>query len=373
MIDCINELRQNCTKNSNFYNNCIPLTNEEWSSVISVICIGALIANLGINSIAGSLKKKIIANNVLYALGSVCIIMMSNYYVLLAGRLFIGLSIGVTCSVVPLYLNMIAPQSKRGIFCCMHGCGIVVGVLVGQILAYYFNSSSTWRYSYFMNLVFLLAYTVILFSVTNIESNQLQSDRSDVSVSYLIKNKEARKSLCLGIIVHLTQQLSCINGVIYYSSTILKDTKNPPLYSIGVGVMSVISTFVSLFVIDHFGRKLMFLLSSFITVIGLTCLAFKVNELLSLFIYIAGFNMGLGPVVWMLTGEIFPNNHKKAGATVAVSVNWISNYCVAKAFPIILAKTGSYSFLYYALSVIIAGIYFSVCFKETKGKPNKFQ
>ncbi|KAM0674551.1 hypothetical protein GVAV_002169 [Gurleya vavrai] len=370
MFDCVNSIRKIQSEN-NLINKSLLISDVKFSFLNSIICIGALVSNLGINSFNGSLKSKILYNNVFYIAGNILIIMMTNFYTVLIGRFLIGLAIGVTCSIVPLYLNLLSPDRVKGLICCLHGFGIVLGILIGQILAYLFTSIDNWKYAYYGNLIFLFIHTFFLSAIKNAEKRETY--RNDESVLHLLKNRKAWKSLSIAVLVHLTQQTSCINGVIFYSSTILEKTSNPRLYSIYVGGMSLLSTTISMFVIDKFGRKFMLLSSFLISIIGLVLLSYELNPVLSLFIYIVGFNIGLGPVVWMLTGEIFPEKSAKAGSIIAVSVNWISNFLITMVFPSVLKSLGPKSFLIYAFSVLVAGIYIYAVFKETKGKSNDFQ
>ncbi|KAM0686573.1 hypothetical protein COBT_002203 [Conglomerata obtusa] len=371
-MDSINDIRSNEEASEGIIKTHVYLSDGKFSFFLSVICIGALITNIGINKVKMSLKKKLILNNFLYLVGTILITMMTNFYLLVMGRFIVGLGVGVTCALVPLYLNMIAPDNIRGLIGCLHGFGIVFGLLAGQILAYLFHDLKNWRNTFYFIITFIIVHTVLMLGIKSVDSVSVVKEE-DVSIKRLLDCKSARKSLIIAILVHLTQQTSCINGVIFYSSEILKDTKDQRLSTIYVGIMSLISTTVALCIIDKFGRKIMLLLSCYIASIGLSLLAINVSPILSLFIFIAGFNVGLGPLPWMLTGEIFPDSYIKAGSTVAVSVNWITNFIIAMIFPSVLKVFGSQGFFVYVVMVLAASVYFLICFKETKGKVNDFQ
>jgi len=368
-MEMINESRQACNiTESKIFKSCIKMTDPEWSSVISVICIGALISNLLINYIDCSVKRKIILNNALYFIGTFLIFMMTNYFIVLLGRILIGLGVGITCSVVPYYLSTISPVKIRGILCSFHQFMIVFGVLLGQVLTYYFYNN--WRFGISIILIYIILHTFLLLGIRDIQRNE---NTEDASFNDLISNSAARKSISMVVILHLVQQVSCINGVIYYSNEIMKGADNPRLYSIYVGIVSLVSSLLSLGIIDKFGRKIMLIISMALVTASLFSLALDFEKVFSLFVFIFGFNLGLGPVVWLISGEIFPRDFKRAGATLGVSVNWISNFIIALVFPLILKSLGCKSFAIYGIGTGFVMMYIFAVFRETRGKVAEFQ
>lgn len=137
VMGCISWIKEYCNivgeeevANFTLFNRCVPVTSSQWTYIMSILCLGAFISSLGIAFIKNlNLNQKMIISNVLYILGTVFIVTMSNFYFLLFGRLIIGVAIGFTCSTVPVYLNRIAPKGKVGLFGFMYGLGIVSGIL----------------------------------------------------------------------------------------------------------------------------------------------------------------------------------------------------------------------------------------------------
>ena len=84
----------------------------------------------------------------------------------------------------------------------------------------------------------------------------------------------------------------------------------------------------------------------------------------------------MGPVVWVLLSEIFPNNARSIGMSIAVSVQWIANYLVSQFFPVVVeselnnspAFNGALPYLLF-IGCIAFGIFFTIKYiPETKNK-----
>ena len=59
-------------------------------------------------------------------------------------------------------------------------------------------------------------------------------------------------------------------------------------------------------------------------------------SLIGVLIFIASFAMSMGPVVWVLLSEIFPNKIRSVAMSIAVAAQWLANYFVSQTFPIIV-------------------------------------
>ena len=84
--------------------------------------------------------------------------------------------------------------------------------------------------------------------------------------------------------------------------------------------------------------------------------------------YVFIFNMSWGPVMWVMLGEMFPNQIRGSGLAVSGLFQWSANFAITMTFPIMLASiglAGAYGF--YALSAAISAIFIFVYVRETKG------
>ena len=86
-------------------------------------------------------------------------------------------------------------------------------------------------------------------------------------------------------------------------------------------------------------------------------------------LYVIFFNVSWGPVMWVMLGEMFPNQIRGSALAVCGFAQWFANYLIAQAFPIMLAGIGlaaSYSF--YAVCAVISFFLVQRFIQETKGK-----
>ena len=78
--------------------------------------------------------------------------------------------------------------------------------------------------------------------------------------------------------------------------------------------------------------------------------------------------MSWGPVMWVMLGEMFPNQIRGSGLAVAGLFQWSANFAITMTFPILLASVGlAGAYGFYALSAAISAIFVFVYVYETKG------
>ncbi|OXA48677.1 Facilitated trehalose transporter Tret1 [Folsomia candida] len=181
------------------------------------------------------------------------------------------------------------------------------------------------------------------------------------------------------------QQLSGINAVIFYTSTIFSDAGSDmdPLDSaIIVNGMQIVATLAAVFLVDRLGRKILLTGSAAtmcvsLVLLGLFFLLKEKNKadsigwlpLASLIIYISAFSMGFGPLPWMMLGELLPAKSKGLVATMATMFNWFLSFIVTKFYSDLLAEVGAPACYWGFAAVCAVGIAFVIIFvPETKGK-----
>ena len=195
-----------------------------------------------------------------------------------------------------------------------------------------------------------------------------QKQEANVSMFELLTSRNLQKPLLIGIVMQLSQQLSGINAIFYYSTNIFTSaglSQETAKYStIGVGVVMVIMTLISITLMDKTGRRTlhlyglggMFLTSMFLTIFLLfgVSFCFRIHKLfclirisfqflykwmsymsvISTLIYVVFFAIGPGSIPWMITAELFSQGPRPAAMSIAVLVNWCTNFAVGLGFPI---------------------------------------
>ncbi len=194
-----------------------------------------------------------------------------------------------------------------------------------------------------------------------------------------------------GIMLAVFQQLVGINIVFYYGATLWQAVGFSEADSLQInivsGVISIVSCLAAIAVIDRIGRKPMLLIGSagMAVTLGLVAYAFSTGvmaggklqlphsmgllALISANAYAALFNFSWGPVMWVMLGEMFPNQIRGSALAVAGFAQWIANFAISASFPWMANHLGlppTYGF--YAVSALISFFLVRTLVRETRGR-----
>jgi MFS family permease len=84
--------------------------------------------------------------------------------------------------------------------------------------------------------------------------------------------------------------------------------------------------------------------------------------------YLAAFGFSLGPVVWVLIAELFPNRVRSYAVAIATFILWGANFVVSFTFPYLLNHLKGYSFVVYGSMCLLCLAFVLKYLEETKGK-----
>ena len=200
-----------------------------------------------------------------------------------------------------------------------------------------------------------------------------------------------RPIVWVGLGLAIFQQLVGINVVFYYGSVLWQSvgfSENDSLkINILNGALSILSCLVAISVIDKVGRKPLLLLGSagMTLTLGLMAVAFStatlaggavhmsgawgLTALISANAYVIFFNMSWGPVMWVMLGEMFPNQIRGSGLAVAGFAQWIANFAISVSFPAMAASLGlTVTYGFYAASALVSLLFVRAMVHETKGR-----
>lgn len=200
-----------------------------------------------------------------------------------------------------------------------------------------------------------------------------------------------RPIIWVGIGIAVFQQLVGINIVFYYGSVLWQSvgfTEGDSLkLNILSGGLSILVCLVAIAVIDKIGRRPMLLIGSagMAVTLGVVTWAFAqgtiVGEglvlppgvgfkaLIAANLYTIFFNFSWGPVMWVLLGEMFPNQMRGSALAVAGAAQWLANFAVSSSFPWLKSHIGLAStYAIYAISAAVSFFFVYAYVKETKGK-----
>jgi SP family sugar:H+ symporter-like MFS transporter len=194
-----------------------------------------------------------------------------------------------------------------------------------------------------------------------------------------------------GIMLAVFQQLVGINVIFYYGETLWKlagvSEAAALQRNIISGVVSIGACLVTIAVIDKIGRKPLLLIGSAGMAVSLFAMAYAFHSgtldasgklqlshgmglvaLVSANLYVIFFNGTWGPVMWVMLGEMFPNQIRGSALAVAGFAQWFANYVIAQSFPIMAAWSLTGSYLFYAVSAVISFFLVQTLVHETRGK-----
>ncbi|XP_027362676.1 probable polyol transporter 3 [Abrus precatorius] len=198
-----------------------------------------------------------------------------------------------------------------------------------------------------------------------------------------------RRILIAAIGVHVFQQVCGVEGILLFSPRVFErtgimDKSKLLLATVGMGVSQAVFTLISAFLLDRVGRRILLLISSagvVVTLLGLgVCLTIVEHSkeeqtwaitftIVVTYIFVAFVAIGIGPVTWVYSSEIFPLRLRAQGLGIGVTVNRIANVAVVTSFISIYEKItlGGSFFMYTVITALAWRFYYSL--PETKGIP----
>ncbi len=392
------------------------LSNFQLELVTSLLLVGAMAGALAAGRLSGRIGRKptIMITAVVFVLGVLLAAVTPTYPVLLIARFVIGLAVGSSSMVVPLYIGEIAPPRFRGGLVSLNQLAITIGILISYLVDYGLSSSGDWR------LMFGLAAipAVLLFGgiLTQRESPYwlIERGRDDEARSVLARlrpsgevgrevaeirevisqgraglrevlSRTVRPALAVGVLMAVFQQMTGINTVIYYAPSLLHDAglgqSSALLANAGIGAVNVAMTIVAVRLLDRAGRRPLLIRGSAGMAVGMSAaaLAFAGGTHLTgaraavaiaaLVVYTGSFAIGLGPVFWLMISEIYPQRVRGTAMGVASLANWAANFLVTISFLTLLSAIGGTGvFSLFAVLTLVAIWFFVRRVPETKGR-----
>ena len=201
-----------------------------------------------------------------------------------------------------------------------------------------------------------------------------------------------RPIVWVGIMLAAFQQFVGINVIFYYGATLWQlagfSESQSLLINIVSGAVSIAACFLTIAVIDKVGRKPLLLIGSAGMAVTLFVMVYafshgsldpKGNLVLSkdlgmiavvaANLYVIFFNFSWGPVMWVMLGEMFPNQIRGSALAVSGFVQWFANFLISFSFPVMAAKLGlTVSYTFYAICAVISFFLVQSMVRETRGK-----
>lgn len=398
------------------------LTDKQVEWITTAGLIGAIAGAAFSGKITDKLGRKVVILGaaVIFAVGALWTGWAATPTGLFAGRLFLGIAIGISSYAVPMYIAEISPAHQRGALVSSFQLLITVGILAAFMSNLGFAEESnleSWRPMFLVGVIpaFILLVGMIFLPETprfligkgkeekgrrilerlekpELIESEIQKMKKDIEIEKKSASSLAallkpgiRTALFIGIGIMFIQQFVGINTVIYYSPEIFQnagfESKVAQIAaSVSVGVVNVLFTIVSMLIIDRMGRRKLYFIGLTGIVISLIALgaAFLLRDSLGesirwitvglVLLYIIFFAISLGPLGWLIISEIYPLKERGVGMSIGALSNWLFNALVTFTFLSLinwLSPTGAF-WLYAGIGILglIWGYYY---IPETKG------
>ncbi|XP_047180764.1 sugar transport protein 13-like [Vigna umbellata] len=348
-----------------------------------------------------------------------------NLLMLIIGRLLLGCGVGFANQAVPVFLSEIAPSRMRGALNIMFQLNITLGILFSNLVNYATNKIKGgwgWRLSLGLGGLPALFLTLGAFVVVDtpnslIERGHLEEGKTvlrkirgieNIEPEFLalvdactvakeikhpfrnILDRRNRPQLLISIALHVFQQFTGINAIMFYGPVLFNTlgfTKDASLYcTVIIGAVNVISTVVSIYSVDRLGRRMLLFeagvqmfLSQFViaVIIGIKVRdhyddlskGFAVLVVVMVCVFVSAFAWSWGPLTWLIPSEIFPLETRSAGQSIAVCVNLLCTFLIAQAFLSMLCFFKFGIFLFFSGCILIMSAFVLFLLPETKNVP----
>ncbi|MEM1337605.1 MAG: sugar porter family MFS transporter [Bacteroidota bacterium] len=300
-------------------------------------------------------------------------------------RLIGGLGIGIASMNAPMYIAEISPANIRGKMVTLYQMAIVLGFFIVFLVTYQigggqteeYNTETGWRVMFWSELVPCVLFLLLLFFVPKSPRWLLLKKREEDSIKVLARihgldharttAEEIKQSIAqnvsisigqifakgilpiiiIGSVLSFLQQFTGINAVLYYGADIFEKAlgfgqEDVLAQQILLAGVNVAFTILAMFTVDKWGRKPLIISGSIgmfigFAFLGVTLMTGNVGilSLIGILVFVGSFAMSMGPVVWVVLAEMFPNNMRSIGMSIAVAVQWAANYLVSQTFPIV--------------------------------------
>ncbi len=360
--------------------------------VVSSVVFGAMIGAAMVMFYADKVGRRTIIGvaAVIFIAGTLAASLAPNLGFLLVSRFILGIAIGLSSSIVPLYISELAPQESRGGLVGLFQLAITVGIVAAYLVDSALAPHEAWRWMIVFGVIPAVVLGIgvrflpesprwlvsggdigkargILHRVrdpedpsTEIELQEIRKnverEKSETHGWRKLFSRGTRPALYVGLGLAIFQQITGINTVIYYAPTIFqfagfKSASVAILATAGVGVINVIFTIVGILLVDRVGRRPLLMVGMCGMIVGLLTLGFafhltnmsgalQIIAVASLSLYIASFAVSWGWGFWVMNSELYPQGIRGRTMSLVTMVEWMGNFVVSLTFLLLIQHLG---------------------------------
>jgi sugar porter (SP) family MFS transporter len=399
--------------------------------VVSSLSLTATLGMLASGPLSDRLGRRPVLQSaaVLFAVSAIASAVAPDYVTLVIARMLGGFGVGAALIVAPMYIAEMAPPASRGRFVSFNQLNIVIGISAAFFSNYLILTLGesgaawsealrlgewNWRWMLGIETLPAVAYLFALALVPESPRWLAMRGRDEEATEVLgrvagadaggvlrevkagiaaeaalgqaswrvLLHPSLRLVMTVGIVVGILQQITGINAVFFYAPMIFEQsgigTNAAFMQAALVGLVNLAFTVVAMALIDRFGRRplLGFGLSGIAACMLLLAWAFVGADdssprliLFAILGFVASFAVSLGPVMWVLFSELFPNRVRGVAISFVGLVNSATAFLVTLVFPWQLQSMGSATtFLLYGLFALAGLVFVMRILPETKGR-----
>nr|XP_023928711.1 hexose carrier protein HEX6-like [Quercus suber]POE90503.1 hexose carrier protein hex6 [Quercus suber] len=420
------EVYTKMNEDTNISNYC-KFDSQLLTTFTSSLYIAGLVASLFASSVTRGFGRKpsILLGGAAFLAGSALGGAALNVYMLIFGRILLGIGVGFANQAVPLYLSEMAPPKYRGAINIGFQVFTGIGLLSANLINFgteKIKSGWGWRISLAMAAApasILTLGSLFLPETPNSliqnskdyekaklmlqrvrGTNDVQAELDDLikasSISKTIKHpfkniihRKYRPQLVMAIAIPFFQQVTGINVITFYAPvlfrTISLGESDSLLSAVVTVVVGTVSTFISMLIVDKLGRRALFMIGgiqmflSLILVGGLIAAqlgdhggiskGYATLIIIFICIYVSGFAWSWGPLAWLVPSEIFPLEIRSAGQSITVAVSFLFIFISAQTFLTMLCHFKSGIFFFFGGWVMVMTAFVYLLLPETRNIP----